>query len=555
MRKLALLLGLALCASVSAQQPRETTLPDWKKEFVPEDDSWKSVKQELIFNNGAEPETLDPAIMTGVTEHTLALALFEGLTSHDPETLEPRPGVATSWTLSDDQLTYTFKFRGDAKWTNGDPVTPEDFRWSWYRCLNGTVACDYAYLFDYIEGARTFLKASSETYVGTKKPLSYEEFCKRVGITIPDEGTLVVKLQAPCAFFLDLCSFETFMPVHRTTVERFEDNWTRPGNFVGNGPYTLADHQPRQHIVMTPNRHYWDAAFCKLTKITALPLENLNVIYDKFVKREVHWIKSVATAKLDEAKRMPEYYVMPYLGSYFYRFNVTREHLKDKRVRQALSLAVNRQVITRDVTRAGQIPAPWFCPPVAGYEPPKGWKYDPERARTLLKEAGYPNGEGFPKLTIFYNTSEDHKKVAERIAQMWRETLNINATLQNAEWKVYLNQVEQLDYDIARAGWIGDYGDPMTFMDMWLTGGGNNNTGWSNKRYDELIRACMKEADHGKRLAMFKEAEKLLIEDEFPILPVYIYVNQGMKVDALQGWYENVRDLHPFQYMYFEPAE
>jgi oligopeptide transport system substrate-binding protein len=293
----------------------------------------------------------------------------------------------------------------------------------------------------------------------------------------------------------------------------------------------------------------------KLKKITALPIDDIDVSYNKFIKGEVHWIRTVPIAKIDEAKRRPEYFVTPYLGSYFYRINVTKPHLKDKRVRQALSLAVNRETITRDITRAGQIPATWFCPEIksAGYEPPKGLAYDPDRARALLAEAGYPGGKGFPKLTLFYNTNEDHKKVAEAIGQMWRETLGIDVSLQNSEWKVYLRQVELLDYDVARAGWIGDYGDPMTFLDMFLTGGGNNNTGWSNARYDELVNKAMVEPDAAKRRAMLVEAEKIIVDDEFPIIPIYIYVNQGMKSDGLQGWYETVRDLHPFQYMYFEP--
>jgi len=526
----------------------------WKKIHEPEDDSWKSVDQELVFNNGAEPETLDPAVMTGVTEHTLALALYEGLVSHDPETLEPRPGVARRWTVSDDGLVYTFTFRKDAKWSNGDPVTPEDFRWSWYRCLTH-IDCDYAYLFHCVEGAQAFHDAFKKDPLN---PPPYDAFKKSVGVKAGD-GTLTVTLRSPTSYFLDLCAFETYMPVHRRTVEKHGKRWTFDA-WIGNGPFVLADWSPREHIVMTPNPRYWDADFVKLRKITALPIDDQDVAYRKFTEDEVHWIRSVPTAKLDEARRKLEYFVAPYLGSYFYRVNCNdpdRPHLQKKRVRQALSLAINRESITRDVTRAGQIPAPYFCPPIraAKYTPVDGWPYDPDRARKLLAEAGYPRGKGFPKLEVFYNTNEDHKKVAERVAQMWREVLGIDVALRNSEWKVYLTQVEKLDYDIARAGWIGDYTDPMTFMDMWLTGGGNNNTGWSSEEYDALIRAASKEADLEKRAELFRKAESILVEDEFPIIPIYIYVNQGMRVGNLFGWYENVRDLHPFQYMYFEPGE
>ncbi len=547
MRNLALLALLAIAACGGGDTKRTSVASGDKRAFLPEDESWKSVPQELIFNNQSEPETLDPAIMTGVPEHSLALALCEGLTSHDPRTLEPVPGVAERWEVGVDGKTYTFHLRANAKWSNGEPVTSQDFLWSWYRAMEEP-DCDYAYLFFYVDGA----SAWREGLGAAKRPLA--EFVQRVGLEAPDERTFVVRLAAPCAYFLDLCAFETFMPVHRATVEKHQLAWTQHANWVGNGPYRLVEWSPRQHIVMAKNPHYWDLDFLKLTKITALPVDDMDQAWNKFLKREVHWIRSVPSAKIDEAKRNPEYFVQPYLGSYFYRFNVkTCAHLRDKRVRMALSMAVNRETITRDILRAGQIPAEWFCPAVGGYEPPKGLAYNPDAARALLAEAGYPGGEGYPTLTLFFNTQEDHKKVAEGVAQMWRENLGLQVTLQNAEWKVYLKQVELLDYQVARAGWIGDFGDPMTFLDMWVTGGGNNNTGWSHARYDELIAKARVEVDPRRRLDYFGEAERIVVEDEFPILPLYMYVNQGMKVDRLRGWYENIRDLHPFQYMYFEP--
>lgn len=556
MRHARFLFALVLCATAGVAGDETDPFGDaWRRNHEPEDGAWKSVPQELIFNNNSEPETLDPAIMTGVPEHTLALALYEGLVTHDPETLAPRPGVAKRWEISEDSKVYTFHLRKDAQWSNGDPVTAEDFRWSWFRALNDPL-CDYAYLFFYIDGAHAYREATLASFKETGKPLDYAAFTKTAKVEVLDRHALRITLRNPTSYFLDLCAFETYMPVHRGTVEKHgKDRWTRPENWVGNGPFSLVEWSPRQHIIMVPNPNYWDAGVVKLRKITALPIDDQDVAYNKFVNHEAHWIRTVPTSKIDDAKRRPEYFVTPYLGSYFYRFNVTRPHLKDKRVRQALSLAVNRETITRDVLRAGQVPATWFCPPIelAGYEPPKGWAYDPDRARRLLAEAGYAGGEGFPKLTLFYNTQEDHKRVAERVAQMWRETLRINVVLQNAEWKVYLKQVELLDYDIARAGWIADYSDPMTFLDMWLEDGGNNNTGWSNARYEQLIDRANAEPDVKKRVEVLREAERILIEDEFPILPIYIYVNQGMKVDALQGWYETVRDLHPFQYMYFEP--
>jgi len=520
--------------------------PSWKRKYDPPDDSWKSAKQELVFVNGAEPETLDPHPMTGVPEHRLALALYEGLAIQDPATLQPRPGVATRWEMSEDGKTYTFRLRPDAKWSNGDPVTAEDFRWSFFRALLPDTLADYAYQFFCIEGANAF-------YTDKEQPRTYERFQKVVRVEVLEPLVLRITLNSPTAYFLDLCAFETYMPVHRATVEKWGQEWTRPEHWVGNGPFVLAEWKPRQRITMTPNPHYWDARYVKLKKIVALPHDDTEQAHNMFLKGECDWTTTIPVPRIDEAVRNPEFFVMPYLGSYFYRINVTKPHLRDKRVRQALSLAINRETIVRDITKAGEVPATWFCPAVAGYEPPAGWAHDPDRARKLLAEAGFEGGKGFPTLTLLYNTLDAHKSIAEAIAQMWRETLGITVSLRNTEWKVYLRQVELLDYDIARAAWIGDYSDPNTFLDMWVTNGGNNNTGWSNADYDRLIAAAARELDPAKRFGIFREAERLVVEDEFPILPIYIYVNKGMKRETLRGWYENVRDLHGFQYMYYQP--
>jgi len=218
-------------------------------------------------------------------------------------------------------------------------------------------------------------------------------------------------------------------------------------------------------------------------------------------------------------------------------------------------MCIDRQAITRDLLRAGQIPATWFTPAMHGYEPPAGLAYDREEARRLLAEAGFADGKGFPQAELLYNTLEAHKLIAENVVQQWRENLGITVSLRNSEWKVYLNDVQHLQYQIARAAWIGDYVDPNTFLDMFVTGGGNNQTGWSNARYDELIAQAARERDTTKRAAIFVEAEKLLIEQEMPVIPIYIYVKKGLLRDTVGGFYENVRDQHPFQYLYMLPPE
>ncbi len=515
---------------------------DWKAELGPEDEAWKSVEQLFTFNNGAEPETLDPHLMTGVPEHRLASAIYEGLVTHHPETLEPKPGAADRWDISEDGKTYTFHLRKGLTWSNGKPLTAQHFFDSWKRALTPATACQYGYMMYPIVGAEPFHK-------NTLKDFS------KVGIRVVDPTTLEVKLTAPCPYFLDLVAFETMMPVPMWVIEKHGDRWSRAENLVGNGAFMVKEWRPSERIVLVKNPNYWDKNFVKLEKIVALPYEDVETGYKLFQQGKNDWMTSVPSAKIDEIKRDPNYYAQPYLGSYFYRINVTKPPFDKFEVRKALSIGFDREIITRDTLKAGQIPASWFSPAMHGYEPPKGFRYDRDEARRLLTKAGYPNGKGFPTIELLYNTNEDHKKVAEAIVQQWKENLGITVSLRNSEWKVYLNDVENLDYQIARAGWIGDYTDPNTFLDMFLTGGGNNNTGWSNSEYDGLIAKAATQSDPKQRFGTLRQAETILIEKELPIIPIYIYVNQGMLAEKVGGWFENVRDQHPLKFIFIEPVE
>ena len=512
---------------------------DWTA-FFPPGDGWRAFRQELVFNNGAEPETLDPHVMTGVPEHTLALALFEGLTSHHPETLQALPGVAEWWEISDDGTVYTFHLRRDAKWSNGDPVTAEDFRWSWKRALDPATASQYAYQLYAVVNAQRFNAGETKDFA-------------EVGCEAVDAHTFRVTLAAPTPYFLDLTSFETLMPVHRATVEEHGIAWTQPRNFVGNGPFVVSEWKPRDEIVMTPNPHYWNAGIVRLRTIRAKALDDMNTAYNEYLAGKLDWMKAIPQKRIDEVQQHPDYYVWPYLGSYFYRFNVTRKPFDDVRVRKAFNAAVDKDSLCRNTLKAGQIPATGFVPPgIHGYEGVTGHPYDPEGAKALLAEAGFPGGRGFPDVELLYNTSEAHQQVAEVISSMWREVLGINVKLRNMEWKVYLDDVDNLRYQIARAGWIGDYTDANTFMDMFVTDGGNNNTGWWDAQYDRHIAEAAQEQDPLARARLFAQAEEILCVDEMPILPIYYYVNQGLLRSRVKGLAENIRDLHPFQLIYID---
>jgi oligopeptide transport system substrate-binding protein len=525
-----------LCAAAALAEP-----DSWRERLAPSGDAWRATRQEFVFNNDSEPETLDPHTMTGATEMRIALALFEGLTTLDPATLEVRPGLAANWETSPDGLVTTFRLRPNTLWSDGAPLRAADFVASWRRALTPATAASYAGMFFPILGAEQLFRGGEA-----------RDFLEQ-GVTAPDDRTLVVRLGRPCAYFLELTAFPTFAPVRVELIERHGGEWLKPGLLVGSGPFVLRQWEPRQRIVMERNPHYWDAGSVRLERVTALPLDDLNTAYSMYLRGGVDWLPSIPQARVEEIRRHADYYVTPYFGTYFYRFNVTRPPFDDRRVRRAFSLATDRREICEHVLRSGQQPVSTLCPPVAGYEPPAGLSTDRDAARALLAEAGFgPDGAVFPPVEILYNTSEGHKLVAEAVAQQWSRNLGVKATARNVEWKILLQDMRELNYQICRASWIGDYGDPSTFLDIFRSGDGNNRTGWSHKDYDAMADAAARETNPTRRRELFGRMEVLLVEDECPILPVYRYVCQGLVSPRVNGWFENARDLHNFKYVWME---
>ena len=506
-----------------------------------------SGKQVLRLGNGAEPEGLDPQIVTGVPEHFILAALLEGLLSEHPETLSPEPGVAEHWEMSEDGRQYTFKLRSNAKWTNGDMVKASDFVYSYQRMLTPALGAKYAYMLHVLKNAKAFNAGTLEDF-------------SEVGVKAVDDRTLVLILEEPTPYFLQLINHYSWYPVHPPTIKKFggmtqrDSKWTQPENFVGNGSFRLKEWKLNEHVLVEKSSTYWDAAQVKLEKIYFLPITSAETEEKMFRDNQLHATQTIPLTRIEhyQKKKSDVLRVNPYLGTYFYRVNVNHKALKDKRVRQALAMSINRHEITRFVLKAGQIPAYHITPPnTAGYTARAKFEFNPERARELLSEAGFSGGRDFPKIDIYYNTSEAHKQVAEAIQQMWKKTLNIDVGLFNQEWKVYLDTVNKVKYHVARAGWIGDYNDPNTFLDMWLTGGGNNQTGWSNARYDQLIKEAAKASDPKGRFEKFQEAEEILI-DEMPVIPIYFYVSLSLVKPNVRGWYPNILDHHPYKYIHLE---
>ncbi len=495
--------------------------------------------QVIRVGNGAEPKELDPQVSTGVPESHILQNIFEALVSKEPNTLAPVPGVAEKWTVSKDGKVYTFNLRKNAVWSNGDPVTAQDFIYSWTRLLEPTTASEYAYQGHYIKNAKPY-------------NLGQLKDAKQLGLKAIDNHTLEVTLENPTPFFIGLLYHHSLYPVHKATVEKHGKNWTKPENIVSNGPFVLKKWEINRVVTLEKNPKYWDKEAVKLQRADIFPTENLLTEEKMFRAKQLDVTAEVPPERRPvwEKDKSGVYFSKPYLGIYFYRVNVTKPPLNDKRVRKALALAIDRKQIVTYVTKGFEMPAQAFTPPdTNGYTPKAVLPTDMSRiaeAKKLLTEAGFPDGKGFPKVELLYNTQENHKKIAEAIQQMWKKNLGIEIGLLNQEWKVYLQSQQTLSYDLSRSGWIGDYNDPNTFLDLVVTNGGNNNTGWSNKEYDNHIAAAAKELNHAKRLEHFHKAEAILME-ELPVIPIYVYKNYFLKDKKVANWPMNIEDIRPLK--------
>lgn len=505
------------------------------------------VPQILHLGNGAEPKALDPHVVTGVTEHNIISALLEGLVTENPKTLEPEPGAAESWSVSDDGTVYTFALRSNGKWSNGDTVTAHDFVFSFERMLSPGLSAEYAEMLFVMKNAAAF-------HEGTLSDFS------QVGVRAVNDSTLEITLNAGTPYFLSMLNHYSWYPVHPPTIlkhgkmDELHTPWTRPGNYVGNGVFVLDTWEVNKVIVVKKNPLHWDAQIVRLEAIHFHAIEKALTEERAFRAGDLHVTGTVPLDKIEKyQQKSPELLmVSPYIGTYYYLFNVEQPPLDDVRVRKALSMSIDRAAICTHVLKAGQLPAYHFVPPdTGGYTSQARVTYDIAAAKTLLAEAGYPDGEGFPGFELLYNTNESHRKIAEVIQQMWQKNLNIKVMLKNQEWKVYLDSTQQGDFQVARAGWIGDYVDPNTFLDLWITGGGNNRTRWSNSDYDNFISTAAATSDAAVRFNAFQKAETILL-NELPIMPIYLYVSLSLIQPGVRGWYPTLLDHHPYKYVYLE---
>jgi len=508
-----ILLALALTASISIQ-----------------------AQTVLRVGNVGEPKTIDPHFVSGTWENRIVGDMFIGLTTEGPDggTI---PGAAESWSVSDDGLVYTFTLR-DHNWSDGTPVTADDFVYSLQRILLPENAAEYASLLYTIQNAEAVN--------------SGEAGAETLGVRAVDDKILEITLQAPAPFFIDQLTHYTSFPVPQHVVEEHGNDWIKKDNIVSNGPYVLNEWLPNTHVILDKNPNFYDADNVQIDQVIFDPNEDRSAVQKSFRAGELDIVKDFASDQIDWLREnLPdETHIAPYLGIYYYPINTAKEPFNDKRIRQALSMAIDREAITEKVLKTGEVPAYSFVPPGTGnYSAGPSyvsWKDTPyaervQQAKALLAEAGF--GPDNPlKFTLSYNTSENHKRIAIAAGAMWKQ-LGVQVELFNSEVKVHYDSLKQADFDVARAGWIADYNDPQNFLYLLETRTGPNNYGrFDNAEYNQLMEQAQVTTDLVERAKIMAQAEAIAMEEQ-PVMPIYYYVSKNLVSQAVKGWIDNTKDI------------
>lgn len=488
----------------------------------------------ITVNLASEPMTMDPALNSSVDGGIMALHLFEGLMKWEDS------GEVANGT--DGTVTYTFKLRDGIKWSDGKDVTAGDFEYSWKRLVNPETAADYNYMLDGVVNA-------NEIMAGEKDP---DELAAKA----LDDKTFEVTLVNDLNYFEELCAFPAMMPVREDMIEKAGDQWTfDTATYISNGAYKLKEWTHNSQIVVEKNENYYDVENLGPETITFKLMDDQNAMLSGFNSGELDFIEDVPQAEIANLIASGDMKIVDYIGTYYVCFQTQKAPFDDPRVRKAFSLAIDRTYIVNQVTQSGQVEAGGFVPSgvydadgaegddfrtVGGdYYKPTDADYEAncDEARQLLADAGYPNGEGFPVVEYLYNTSDAHKAVAEALQFMWEEELGVKVTLNNQEWAAFLQTRKDGDYSIARNGWIADYNDPISFLDMWMTGGGNNDAQYANDDYDALIKQAKTTTDNAERMDLLHQAEDKLIGEDNVLAPLYFYTQKYMLADGIEGMY------------------
>lgn len=506
-----------------------------------------SGKTELNFNISTEPPSLNPGLASDNTSSTVLLQTFEGLTRINQKG-EPEEAMAEDIQVSDDQKKYTFKLR-DSNWSNGDPVTAEDFVYAWKWALDPKNKSEYAYQLYYIAGAEAANSGKG----------SLDD----VGVKAVDDKTLEVTLENPTPYFLELTAFYTYYPVNSKIAKEHSDWADNAGeNYTSNGPFKLTEWEHNSKVVIEKNDEYWDKDSVKLEKINMAMINDANTELSSFDNGELDWAGSpTGTVPPDSMKALKDdgrLNIKPIAAIYNYKFNTTKPPFNNVNIRKAFALAINREEIIKNVTQGEQVPAMAIVPPSMFTENEKGYfkDNDVEQAKQYLQkgldEMGLKDASELPEITLVYNTDDAHKAIAEAIQDMWNKNLGVDVKLENGEWQVILDKVSALDYQIARMGWVGDFNDPINFLELYRDAdGGNNDTGWENPEFQKLLDQSQTEKDAEKRMQLLKDAEKIFI-DEMPVAPIYFYTNVWVQNEKLKDVSMSGLGDIQFKWAYFE---
>lgn len=549
-------------------------------------------------------QTFDPQKMRGSEDIRMGYALFEGLTTFNPMTFEVLPGVAESWEVSEDGKTYTFHLRKDAKWSDGSPITSGDFKVNWRQGLMPDVAPQYIDFFYYIKGSREYFEWASQSVkmlkgadggditdedelvkAGEKRLQAvYEKFDELVGAKFPDDYTIVVELYNPTPFFAEIAACWPLFPAHQPTLRKYAKvsrtsgmlkrslYWTKPGIMVNNGPYLLKQRQFRQFVYLERNPNYWNQAAIKnnSVKLTCVKSKNTKlVIYEAgdadvyLGAQELGELTPDLIAK-NRAGERKDVHDTNSFATYYFQFNC-REKINgglpnpfhDPRVRRAFTMAVNKKEIVEDVTRLYQEIATTMVPrnSITGYKSPEGIGYDPEGARKLLAEAGYPNGRGFPQVEVVYNPSGGHGNTVTVMQKQWQEVLNVKVKQEVVDFKILLDRKRNGNFMIARSGWFGDFSDPTTFLDMFRPDNGQNDGDYRSEAYEKLMVLAGQTPNAQKRLDILSQAETILADQDVPMIPLYYYKTVHLYRPGTHGVSLHPRNLQMFHYMYKDGAK
>ena len=550
---LLMLLALLLCGctpdSASENEPAAMSLPQpveviWTEQGRP-DPSVLADEQILHRGNGEEPQTLDPHLATGVPTANILRDLFEGLTTTAPDG-EIVPGAAGRWNVSRDGITYTFYLRPEGRWSNGDPLTAEDFVFSFRRAVDPNTAASYGRMLIPILNAPAILAGELEP--------------ETLGVEALNERTVQITLADPTPYFLGLLTHATTYPVHRPSLEQHGDAHVRAGNLVSNGAYRLAEWQPRSRIELERNPYFHDDDETLIDRVIYHPIEDENTEFQRFRAGGLDWTYEVPNNQFRwlQENLSEALLISPWFGTYFFSFNQTREPFIDNlALRQALNLAINRDILTEKVTQFGEIPTFNLIPPDTPDFPSPipeaaGWTQQQreQRALELYRQAGYSEDRPLD-VELRYNTSENHRKIAVAVAAMWKQVLGVRTRLVNEEFRVFLqNRALRRNTEVFRAGWIGDYQDAFTFLELFHSEHGRNDAGYNNPRYDRLLEQISTERIPARRRNLMVEAERILLADQV-VLPVYVYVTKRLIDPTLKGWQPNIMDFHLSRYLFF----